>query len=243
METVGYKQSGMKTVAIIQARFNSVRLPGKVLKNIGSRAVLGWVIKKAEHSTLTDEVVVATGTDLADNEIERYCDWVGVACFRGACTNVLDRYYKAATKFNADVIVRLTGDNPFMDHRVIDEVVEKLGDTQSDFATNRLSSGYPAGQHVDVMTMDALQKAWERASRPRDREHVTSYIYTHDDEFKVCSVGYNPRLEGYRMTIDTHEDLAFARAINGHIEGDTLIPWTDIIKYIDDNPTLWKIRE
>src|ERR1700685_1207322 len=98
----------MKVVAIIQARMGSTRLPGKVLKDLAGQTVLARVVNRTRRATLLDEVVIATTLEPADDVIVDECVRVQVPCFRGDETDVLDRYYRAAQKFSADAIVRIT---------------------------------------------------------------------------------------------------------------------------------------
>ena len=102
----------MNKIAIIQARMSSSRLPGKVMMSIAGRPMLEQVIARAIKARTIDAIVVATTTDPSDDVLENYCIARGVPCFRGSLQDVLDRFYRTAVQFNADVIVRLTADCP-----------------------------------------------------------------------------------------------------------------------------------
>ncbi len=114
----------LSTIAIIQARMSSSRLPGKVLLDLGGQPMLARVVERARRAKLVNDVVVATTTDLSDDPIEALCAESGYPCSRGSLHDVLDRYYQAARTFGADVIVRITADCPVIDPDVVDRTIE-----------------------------------------------------------------------------------------------------------------------
>ena len=129
----------LKVVAIIQARMAASRLPGKVLKELGHMPVLGWIVARTRRAQLIDEVVVATTIDPGDDAVADYCQREGIAFTRGSMQDVLDRYYQAAQAHQADVVVRLTADCPFIDPQMLDDNLRTFlqADPPLDFAANR----------------------------------------------------------------------------------------------------------
>jgi spore coat polysaccharide biosynthesis protein SpsF len=183
-----------QTLAIIQARMTSSRLPGKVLLDIGGEPMLVRVVERARRAKTINGVVLATTTDPSDDTIVALCVERGYPCYRGSLYDVLDRYYQAARMFGAEVIVRLTGDCPVIDPGVIDELVDaflaplpldlvssSLSPAPFDFATIRLPPPwhrtYPIGLDTEVCTFAALERAWVEADQPHQREHVMPYLY------------------------------------------------------------------
>ncbi|MDO9122321.1 MAG: glycosyltransferase family protein, partial [Anaerolineaceae bacterium] len=168
-------------VAIIQARMSSTRLPGKVLLDLGGRSVLSRMVERVRQSKLITRVVVATTIDPSDEPIIQMCQHEKIDFFRGSLPDVLDRYYQAATKYQAEIVVRLTGDCPLIDPQLIDQTIQALIDQQADFSCNRLpppfNRTYPIGLDVEVCTMAALTFAWHVADEKHDREHVLPYLY------------------------------------------------------------------
>jgi spore coat polysaccharide biosynthesis protein SpsF len=182
---------------------SSSRLPGKVLLDIAGQPMLVRVVERSCRAKSLDQVVVATTTDPSDDLIVALCAERDYLCTRGSQQDVLDRYYQAARRFQADIIVRLTADCPLMDPGLIDETVNALlgfpiTDLQSaisnqrskilfDFATNRLpppwGRSYPIGLDIEVCTFTALERAWAEATLPYQREHVMPYLY--EDEHSV----------------------------------------------------------
>ncbi len=183
-----------ETVAIIQARLRSTRLPGKVLKDIAGKPMLEWVVERTRRSKLVQNVVVATTIDSSDDDIFAFCKKKSYHVKRGSIYDVLDRYYQTARQFQAEIIVRITADCPFIDPALIDEVVSLLRGGQMtgchqestsietyDFVANRLpipwGRTYPIGLDVESFTFDILQEAWKNAVEKHQREHVAPYFY------------------------------------------------------------------
>ncbi len=195
-----------KTLAVIQARMSSSRLPGKVLLDIAGQPMLVRVIERTRQARTLDGIVVATTVDPTDDPVERMCAEQGYPCYRGSQQDVLDRYYQAARAFGAEVIVRITGDCPIMDPAIIDATVQvfyqEAGDGKggrayrtrlrayktrvrpSDpvgFAATRLPPPWhrtiPIGLDVEVVGFASLERAWKEATQPFHREHVMPFFY------------------------------------------------------------------
>jgi spore coat polysaccharide biosynthesis protein SpsF len=177
-----------KTILIIQARMSSSRLPGKVLLDIHGQTMLARVVERSRKAARIEEVCVATTIEQSDDAIADFCSQQGYACYRGSLHDVLDRYYQAARRWKADIVVRITADCPLMDPELIDQTLSAfLGDASKDgplaydFAANRLPPPwrrtYPIGLDIEVCTFAALERAWIEADQPHQREHVMPYLY------------------------------------------------------------------
>lgn len=228
----------MRIVAIIQARLGSSRLPGKVLKDIGGRTMLARVVRRTRCSQLIDDVVVATTFEPNDRAIVDECKLLGVPSFLGSELDVLDRYYRAAMTFSADVVVRITSDCPLIDPEIIDKVIQNFLDKKADYASNSLVSTYPRGLDVEVFTFNALEKAWHEASADFQHVHVTPYIFQHPEQFKIFSVRGDENWGCYRLTVDTDEDLSLVRAVYEKINRDDLFSWRDVLELFNREPNL-----
>ncbi len=233
-------------LAIIQARMGSSRLPGKVLKDICGVPMLEWVSTRAAMAEGVDKVVIATTENERDDPIEEFCNSKGIACFRGAEFDVLDRFYHAAEKYNMDIIVRLTADCPLLDPGLIDEVIEKLLSTGADFAANRLPPPYrrtyPIGLDVEAVRFAALKTAWKRAKKLYEREHVLPYIYNPDNSFRVEIVDGERDLGNLRWTVDTELDLVFVRKVAEKLGCSFKFTWEDVLDILESHPDLEKIN-
>jgi glutamate-1-semialdehyde 2,1-aminomutase len=202
-----------KIVAIIQARLGSTRLPEKVLKDLDGKPLLSWVVERAIQARSLDAVCVATTDQPEDDRIAELANELGVQAFRGSEQNVLDRYYQAAKQLNAQVVVRLTGDCPFLDPKVIDNVVDAFLEGDCDYASNTLRPTYPDGLDTEVFTMQALERAWREATLPSEREHVTPYIRKKPEIFRLHNVTQEQDLSDFRLTVDEPADLELARLV------------------------------
>lgn len=228
----------MRTVAIVQARMTSTRLPGKILADLAGAPMLERQIARMRRASTLDEVMVATTTNSSDDPVMALCARLGLSSFRGSEEDVLARYAGAAASSNADVVVRITADCPLLDAEVVDRVVRTLCDEGTDYASNTLERTYPRGLDVEALTRDALARtATEARSKPA-REHVTWYIHTErPDLFSRSSVTSDVDASDLRWTVDTPEDLAMVRAVYARLglaERDVSFP--EIVAWIRANP-------
>lgn len=196
----------VKVVAIIQARLSSQRLPGKVLKDLNGHTLLERVVYRVRSASTVQEVWLATSVEPEDDLLEIHGKKLGVHIFRGMLDNVLQRYYDTASFSNADLIVRVTADNPLVEPRFIDQGVNVLLNNKVDYIR---FEGIPYGTGIEVFTRQALNLAKELAETEYEREHVTPYILNHPEKFKIIRllpIEEDLRHEDVRLTIDTMED-------------------------------------
>ena len=235
-----------KIVAIIQARMTSTRLPGKVLLDIAGFPMLYHVIKRVSSAKMIDQIVVATTDDPADDPIEEFCNSNNVLCFRGHTFDVLDRYYQTASKFQADIIVRITADCPMLDPTLIDSLIQSFLEAGVDFAANRLpppwKRTYPIGLDIEIVRFDAMKKAWQKAESEFEREHVMPYLYDEPGRFKIMLAHHEPDYGEKRWTVDTLLDLALVNKIFEHFAPRIDFSWMEVIDLIKRNPDLENIN-
>lgn len=224
----GVARERPRTVAIVQARMGSTRLPGKVLREVGGKPLLAWQLERLEAAWSLDEVVVATSGSPLDDPIKAFCQEAGFECFRGSEVDVLDRYYRCAVSFDAEVIVRVTSDCPMLDPDVVDGVVERFHEAPRgslDFVANTAPppGRFPDGMDVEVFSRSALRATWEEAREPAEREHVTFAIWQHPERFKLERMGTDDGvdLSDVRLTIDTPDDLAAFEEIVDHFDASS----------------------
>lgn len=238
----------MKTVTIIQARMGSTRLPGKVMKPLCGKTVLFHVISRVKACSLVDEVVVATTTSLADDVIVAEAEKCGVNWFRGSEEDVLERYYLAAKQYQADVIVRVTSDRPLFDAEVLNGMLEYFqtettNGLKIDYLSNCLRRSYPRGLDAEVFTFEVLEKAFQSANQPYQREHVTPYIYEHPEIFSLHNQNNDDDLSDYRWTLDTQEDWRLIEEIYKNLYHEQKIFTTDeVLDLLVVNPELLLIN-
>ena len=233
----------MKVVAIIQARMGSTRLPGKVLKDIGGNTMLARVVRRAQRASSLDGILVATTTKTADDAIVSECNRLHVPVYRGSEDDVLDRYYQAAQTVQADAVVRITSDCPFVDSDVIDKIVVSFLRERPDYASNFIKRTYPRGLDTEIMRITALKQAWQEASEAYQRTHVTPYIHGQPDKFHLLSVENETDVSQYRWTVDTAEDLTFSRAVYHRLGNDDSFSWLDVLELMRQEPELAKLNQ
>ncbi|HXR27732.1 MAG TPA: glycosyltransferase family protein [Candidatus Baltobacteraceae bacterium] len=200
-------------LAILQARMSSTRLPGKVMRPVLGEPMIARQIERVRRSKRLSAIVIATSTNTEDDVIADEAHRLGIGVHRGALDDVLSRFVGALeVTGNPKTCVRLTADCPLADWRVIDDCIAAHERVNADYTSNTAGWTFPKGLDVEVCESYALIKAdWETTSA-YDREHVTPYLYTHPELFKVEHVTRDPPLR-YRWTVDTPEDFAFVTAV------------------------------
>lgn len=222
----------MNVVAIIQARMGSTRLPGKVLADLAGKPMLSRVVERTSRATRLDSVVVATTQQPEDHAIVGLCRRQGWPCYRGATEDVLDRFYKAAHIHHADVIVRITADEPLMDPALIDDTVEQFLKRagEVDYVANFLPPRtYPRGLEVEAFSFHALERSWREDTNPAWREHVDLYIHRRKELFHVIRTPLPEDLSWMRWTVDTADDLALIRRIYAFF-GHDRFTWREVLR-------------
>jgi spore coat polysaccharide biosynthesis protein SpsF (cytidylyltransferase family) len=232
----------MRVVGIIQARMGSSRFPGKVMMPLGSKIVIDHVVSRLSESKKIDLVVVATSLQPQDDIIENWCHDNEIQVFRGAEQDVLDRYQKASEFYNADVVVRITADCPFIDPEVVDKVIE--GFFKGGYDAFGLGGDFPDGLDCQVFSKHALQKAWSEATLLSDREHVGSYIEnTNPSGFNSGSVELFEGLGFHRWTLDEDADYIFlTKLIDRVVHYNKDFRTADLLLCLEEYPDLLSIN-
>ena len=235
----------MKIVAIIQARMGSRRLPGKSLLNLVGKPALQHVLERVSLSTLIDEIWLATTLKEEDSKIVSLAKKLNLKYYRGKVNDVLDRYYQTAKRAKADVIVRITGDCPLIDYKIIDKVIKFFLDNSPrfDYVSNVIPPTFPDGLDVEVFSRKALAKAWQKAKWFSEREHVTPYITQHAELFKLGNVVSRKDFSQYRLTLDNKEDLEFLKLVARECQKvKRYCGLEEIIKILKDHPDWLEIN-
>jgi spore coat polysaccharide biosynthesis protein SpsF len=232
----------MKIVAMIQARMNSSRLPGKVLMHLGGETVLARVVRRLRRAGLIEEIVVATTRAAVDQAIVDECRCLRVGVFRGEENDVLDRCYQAARACNAKAVVRITSDCPVIDPQLVDETIAVFQQRCGDYGSNLFPRTYPRGLDTEVFTMAALEQAWHDAHAAYDREHVTPYFYQHPELFRLVSKRGRTDYSRFRWTLDTVDDFELLRMIYARFGDQNDFSWGDVIKLMEREPELAELN-
>jgi spore coat polysaccharide biosynthesis protein SpsF len=242
---MNYARENIRVVAVIQARMGSTRLPGKVLKPIAGQPLLWHIVHRLKKCHLLEDIAVATSVNPADDAIVEWCDSQGVMVVRGPENDVLARYARAAEKLDADIIVRVSSDAPFIDPGFVDHLIATLIEQDGDYVLME-EGAECAHEGVDPFSRRALDRLMmDAAHDPAAREHVTGYFKLHPDFVKLVRAAPWPPLakKGGRFTIDTPDDLAFIEAVHARIEaraGEASL--ADLLLLLEREPELNRIN-
>lgn len=208
----------MTTGLIVLSRFDSRRLPGKALRAIGDRPLLGRVVDRAKRVSGVDEIVVATSERAIDDVIADFASAEGVGVFRGHAEDVLGRCLACIDQRRFDLFVRISGDSPFMDPGLVDRMLILHQGSPYDIVTNVFPRSFPPGLSVEVVSAEAIRRLSGLTTDSEDREHVTRYFYRHPDEFRIHNVLAPSFLfDAPHLAVDDETDLARAGWITDQI--------------------------
>lgn len=225
--------------AVAQARSGSTRLPGKIFSKIGPDSILEWVIQRLRAASAVERIVVATTSAPDDDRTERMARSLGVPVFRGSEEDVLDRFYHALEMFPSQTVVRATVDNPLLDPAMLDAMIG--AHVAGEYDHTGMSGALPLGLTAEVVSSSAIETAWRQAVEKPHREHVTPYIYTHPEMFRLFNLPAPPEISGrsYRLTVDTAEDYNLMTEIYGRLDGmGRPFCAEEAVRLLDVNPDL-----
>lgn len=240
-----YARENIRVVAVIQARMGSTRLPGKVLRPVAGKPLLWHIVHRLRGCRLLEDIAVATTVNPADEAIVEWCNAEGITVVRGPEADVLARYAQAAEKLDADIIVRVTSDAPFIDAGFVDHLVATLIEQNGDYVL--MDEGTEcAHEGVDPFSRKALDRLMmDAAHDPAAREHVTGYFKLHPDFVKIVRAAPYPPFDrkGGRFSVDTPDDLAFVEALHERIQaraGEASL--AELILLLEREPELNRIN-
>ena len=233
----------MNVIVIIQARMGSTRLPGKVMMPLAGKPAIQHVIERAKLIPGISKVTMATPISSEDGPLVQFCKSMDVPVFRGSENDVLDRYYQAALLHQADIVVRITGDCPLIDPMESGKVIKKILEMDADYVSNTNPPMLPDGLDTEALNIDALKTSWENARKNSEREHVTLYICSNPQEFKIGSVLYQDDFSQYRLTLDEMADYLLLKKIFSDLEERGQFGYlNELILILKSNPEFLKIN-
>jgi spore coat polysaccharide biosynthesis protein SpsF len=236
--------SARRVVLILQARMGSRRLPGKSMLDLAGAPLVGRILERVKRCRRTDATVLATTTQGEDDCLDALARAYGVGVFRGAEHDLVDRYYRAAKAFDADVVVRLPADNPVPEPAEIDRIIEYHLAGSAEFSSNLaevFDNGYPDGIGAEVMDTTTLEAVWRTLDDPERREHPHLNFFDYKTQqpagrWRVGTVACPAAFRRPDLVLDvnTSEQYAFMAALY-----DALYPRnpsfhiTDVITWYD----------
>ena len=221
----------------------SSRLPGKTLKLInGEIPMLQFQLNQLTFSKLIDKIIIATTVLESDNVIVDFCNKNNIEFFRGESKDVLDRYYQCAKKNNFPIIVRITSDNPLIDPKIVDNVIELFLNSNCDYMSTEYPKTYPLGFAVEVFNFKSLEEAWTEAILPSEREHVTPFLHKNKNKFKHCNHSYKKNVSHIRCTVDTDFDFQLIEKITQKLRMNPIY-LENVLDLLSEEPHLLEINK
>ncbi len=227
--------------AIIQARMNSTRLPGKAMMDLMGKPLLYHVFERILATRGVDRVVLATCDGRENEAIMALARSMDISVFVGSEDNVLERFLQAAEQYGGDYIMRVTGDNPFTDPGYAAKTIELARSTSADMC---YLSNLPLGTGVGMVKKIALEAAYRYSDKPHHFEHVTPYIKEHPENFNIVirEIALHNPFDNLRLTVDAPEDFEFASVIYKNLYKPGLFTLADVIQFLEKNPGLLEIN-
>lgn len=223
-----------RIVGVVQARMSSTRLPGKVLRPVAGRSVLGWVVRAARAADVLDELVIATSTEPGDDAVAAEAERLGVEAVRGSVHDVLSRFLAVLDGRKADAVVRFTADCPLLDPTVVATAVNAWRTAPwLDYVSTALPRSVPRGMDVEVIRADTL-RALDGVATDHHRVHVTSAVYTEPAAYRMLGVTFHPDASDLRVTLDTPDDLRLIEAVVAHF-GDRPPAMPELVDWLRAN--------
>ncbi|HLN09941.1 MAG TPA: NTP transferase domain-containing protein, partial [Xanthobacteraceae bacterium] len=234
----GVRRSEPKLVAVVAARYSSSRLSGKVVRPLAGRPLLAHTLERLQAVDRLDVIVIATSSERSDDAVAAFAETCAVPCWRGALNDVLGRLRDAAAAWEADAIVRISGDSPLIDPAIVATAVELYLDGAADVVTNVFPRSFPKGQSVEVVSRRALERLAAEAVAAADREHVTRYAYEHPERFVIRNfAAVRPRPE-LQLSVDTAADFERVAALLAATSGATFASVDRLVDLADALPAI-----
>lgn len=228
-------------VGVIQARMGSSRLPGKMMMPLDGIPTITHMVRRVKEVASLDTVVVATSDQTQDDILTLYAQRSGAAVYRGAEDDVLGRIFNAASQYDPDIVVRLTGDCPLLSLDCVDAVVSTLIRTDADYVSTVLERTFPRGFGAEAFTFSSFKHVETDAQEQYEREHVTPYYREGTGNFDTVGVTSDSVFDAdkycdrtdLRLTLDEAPDYELLNTVYEGVQFDDVLPARAAIDYID----------
>ncbi len=228
----------LNITAIVQARMDSTRLPGKTMKKVLGKPLIELLLKRLSLSKKLKKIVVAIPHNRNNERLSKFLNKKKYNVFRGDPKNVLKRFYNAAKKNKCKIIVRITGDCPLIDAEIVDNLIEKLIRYKKDYVTNTFPPTFPDGLDVEVFTFKALKRCYKLARSDYDKEHVTPFIKK-SGKFSILNIKNITDLSEHRWTVDKYNDLKVIRSIFNSYKPRIDFGWKSVMSLHKKKPSIF----
>ena len=200
-------------LCIIQARLSSKRLPSKMFKKILNKTLIDRILDQISKSKKISEIIVATSNHPSDDILVKYCKNKNVKVYRGSLNKVAQRFYEISKKENSDSFLRVNGDSPLIDYRLIDYCIDFFEKNNFDILTNSFPKTFPKGQGVEIIKSKVFQREFKNIKSKKDLEHVFPYFYRNKSKFKIKNINCKQNLNMINLSVDTYNDLLRIRRL------------------------------
>ena len=212
----------MKIAAIIQARMGSKRLPGKVMKKIGNKLIIEYIIEKLSKIKGLEKTIISTSKNSEDDKIANFCKKKNILFYRGSVNNVAKRLLDTAKTNKLDAFIRISGDSPLLLQSIIKKGINLYKNNDYDIVTNVFPRSFPKGQSIEIINLQVLKKTIHKMSCKQDKEHVTTYFYKNNNKYKIFNFLNKKKLDLINLSIDTIDDLKMIKLIISDINKKNL---------------------
>ena len=202
------------TVAIIQVRLNSKRLPGKAFLKINSKSILENILIRLKKSKFIKKIIISTSDQKSDYPIIDFCKKNKISFYSGSLSNVFNRIKKTSNKFKLKYFLRVRADSPLLDPTIIDKGIKKFKSGNYDIITNSFPRSFPKGQTVEIIRVSALNKINQKILNSLQKEHFTKYFYDNFEDFKIYNFSLSKNKSLISMAVDSKKDLTFLKILN-----------------------------
>jgi spore coat polysaccharide biosynthesis protein SpsF (cytidylyltransferase family) len=232
-----------KTIAILQARMSSTRLPGKVMRFINGKPMIYWQIQRIKKAKLVDKLILAISEDISDDVLAEYLGSINQVFVRGSLNDVFDRFMKVESIYKSQSIVRLTGDCPLVMPELIDEIIEQFYKLNLDYMSNTLTLTFPDGLDVEIFKSDVLDRLLNLNLSILEREHVTLGVINRQDIFSTRNYFNDRNISSYRWTVDNLKDFEFVSKVFAHFElNEVNFSQKELEEFVQSNPEINQIK-
>jgi len=232
----------MRTIAIVQARMGSTRLPNKVMKKIASVPMIELLLRRLSLATQIDQIIVATSIDKANTPLVEHVSKLGYKVFQGSENDVLERYFQAAKEHTPDTVVRITADCPLIDPEIVDQVISEYKMQNVEYMSNTQPPSFPDGLDTAVFSFSILKEAHLQATSSYDREHVVPYMRKLG-RYRQANLLYPTDYSNERWTVDEASDFEVIKKIFNHFHPRINFNWLEVIALRNNHPKLFEANQ
>ena len=230
------------TLAVLQARMSSSRLPGKVLMDLNGEPMIYRQISRIKESKSIHEIVVATSIDPSDDLLVEFLEKHKIRVIRGSLEDVLSRFQLVLTNIECTALIRLTGDCPLVMPEIIDKMVSYFYDSKVDYLSNAIRPTFPDGLDIEVINPAALEKLTSYDLESSEKEHVTLGLYNRPKEFRIENHSNLDDFSKMRWTVDYKEDLNFVRQVYANFIGrEATFTYSEVLDFLRENPGIFSM--